>query len=1045
MTRLALGLAIASLLPLSGFAQNTAEILGTVSDASGAVIAGAEVKARNLRTNISSVAASDEAGRFRIPQLQPGTYEVEITKAGFARLIQGPIELNVNRAAELTVRLEVSATAETITVASEAALVNTTNAEVGINLDSRRISELPLAPNRNVLNLALLAAGVSTLSSGNSAFAAGGVNFAVNGMRVRSNNFMIDGQDSNSPSVTGLLQPINNPDTIAEFRIVTNQFLPEYGRAAGSVVNMITKSGSNEFHGSLYWFINTKELNTRSNLEKRTFANSPKRNENQFAGTFGGPVIRNRTFFFGSLLRQTDRVFAAGSSIRGLPTAEGQTVLRNAVGSLPQIRAFLDNAPPAQTTEGAPLRFNFGGQSFSVPVGTLSGAAPNLLNAWQWSARLDHRFNDKHSIFGRLLYDTRESVSGQAVPPGLTSQSPALAANFSFGVNSTLSARYFNEFRAGYGRTDSTTNAADPKAITIPSIEISEMGLIGFNAAATRTALGLGVNLPQSQILNNYQIVNNFSAIVGGHAVKMGIDFRRQEQYSDFNPTLRGRLFYNTLQDYVDDIAQTAAINVLQAGLPKFQAYRYYDFFAFFQDEWRIRPDFTLTYGVRYETPGNPFDWLRAINDQVVAANNNRPGFAVDKMPGRDLDNWGARVGFNYRPGWLGGKTVFRGGYSRTYDMMFNNIALNIYSAWPFTQVFAMPARSPNSFATIDAIRAGASRPPIPANPNTITRTIVDSTFRAPHAEQFAFNIQRELPDGWVVTAGYIGTRGVGLFQTVDGNPTIPGTNGTQRVDNSRGVIRLRANSAASTYHALQVSAERRLSRNFSMATHYTWSAMIDDASEIFNPSVAGEIAVSQDSFNRRSDRGRSTYDRPHRFIINGTYELPFFRSQQGFAGQLLGGWVVSGFLNLQSGPPFSPLNGADPGFRLSGIDQLVGNAIRPNVNTTLDVARMTVEDIWNAGGRTLFSQVTAASPIGNAGRNILRADGINNIDLAVNKAWRLWNETSKMNFRAEFYNLTNTRDFGIPNAFVNNAGFANQWNTDGGKRRIVLGLRMVF
>jgi hypothetical protein len=202
MTRLALGLAIASLLPLSGFAQNTAEILGTVSDASGAVIAGAEVKARNLRTNISSVAASDEAGRFRIPQLQPGTYEVEITKAGFARLIQGPIELNVNRAAELTVRLEVSATAETITVASEAALVNTTNAEVGINLDSRRISELPLAPNRNVLNLALLAAGVSTLSSGNSAFAAGGVNFAVNGMRVRSNNFMIDGQDSNSPSVT---------------------------------------------------------------------------------------------------------------------------------------------------------------------------------------------------------------------------------------------------------------------------------------------------------------------------------------------------------------------------------------------------------------------------------------------------------------------------------------------------------------------------------------------------------------------------------------------------------------------------------------------------------------------------------------------------------------------------------------------------------------------------------------------------------------------------------------------------------------------------
>lgn len=568
---------------------------------------------------------------------------------------------------------------------------------------------------------------------------------------------------------------------------------------------------------------------------------------------------------------------------------------------------------------------------------------------------------------------------------------------------------------------------------------------MGFNAAATRTALGLGVNLPQAQIANNYQIVNNFGVIKGGHSVKMGIDFRRQEQFSDFNPTIRGRLDYNTLQDFVDDRARTASINVLLPGVPRFQSYRYYDFFAFFQDEWRIRSNFTLTYGIRYEAPGNPFAWLESLNRQIVANNNNNPGFRLDKMPGRDLDNWATRIGFNYRPGWAGGKMVFRGGYSRTFDMIFNNVALNIYSAWPFTQVFALPPLTPNSFATIDPIRAGATRPPIPANPDSITRTIVDSRFRAPHAEQFSFNIQRELPAGWVLTAGYIGTKGTGLFQTIDGNPTVPGTLGAQRVDPAIGVRRLRANAASSIYHAAQFSLERRLSRNFSMATHYTWSAMIDDASEIFNPSVAGEIAVSQDSFDRRSDRGRSTYDRPHRFIVNGTYEFPWFRSQEGFAGKVLGGWVVSGFLNLQSGPPFSPLNGSDPGRRLAGIDALVGNAIRPNVNTNLAVSGMTMDTLLASGGRTLFSEVTAANPIGNAGRNILRADGINNIDIAVNKSWRLWNEASAMNFRAEFYNLTNTRDFGIPNAFVNNAGFANQWNTEGGKRRIVLGLRMVF
>jgi hypothetical protein len=207
---------------------------------------------------------------------------------------------------------------------------------------------------------------------------------------------------------------------------------------------------------------------------------------------------------------------------------------------------------------------------------------------------------------------------------------------------------------------------------------------------------------------------------------------------------------------------------------------------------------------------------------------------------------------------------------------------------------------------------------------------------------------------------------------------------------------------------------------------------------------VAGEIAVPQDSYNRNGDRGRSTYDRPHRFSVNGVYELPWMRDQRGFLGRLAGGWQLSAFLTFQSGAPFSALNGADPGFRLSGIDALVGNAIRPNVNTNLDLSAMTLNEIIAAGGRTLFSQVTAASPIGNAGRNILRADGINNLDLAILKGIRI-SEGNMLQFRMEMYNTTNTRDYGIPNAFVNNAGFALSGNTDGGNRRIVMGLRYTF
>jgi hypothetical protein len=228
------------------------------------------------------------------------------------------------------------------------------------------------------------------------------------------------------------------------------------------------------------------------------------------------------------------------------------------------------------------------------------------------------------------------------------------------------------------------------------------------------------------------------------------------------------------------------------------------------------------------------------------------------------------------------------------------------------------------------------------------------------------------------------------------------------------------------------------------MAAHYTWSAFIDDVSDIFNASSSGDVAVAQDSFNRHADRGRSTYDRPHRFALNGILELPFMRKREGILGQLFGGWDVNGFLTLQSGPPFSPLNGSDPGNRLTGISLQVGNAIRPNLNTSLDLSNMSLEEIIAAGGRSLFSEVTASNPIGNAGRNILRADGINNVDLGISKNTKI-GDGGRLQIRAELYNLFNSRDFGIPEAAISNPGFGLQWNTAGGNRRIVLGVRYTF
>lgn len=261
------------------------------------------------------------------------------------------------------------------------------------------------------------------------------------------------------------------------------------------------------------------------------------------------------------------------------------------------------------------------------------------------------------------------------------------------------------------------------------------------------------------------------------------------------------------------------------------------------------------------------------------------------------------------------------------------------------------------------------------------------------------------------------------------------------------GVIRLRANAGSSIYHSLQISYNRRFANGFSAGAHYTWSAFIDSNSDTFNPSARGEVAVAQDSFNRAANRSRSTYDRPHRFAMNAVYELPFFRSQKGALGHFLGGWQISGYLTFQSGSPFTPLNGSDPFGVVAGISGLVGNPVRPNLNTTLAISQMSVPELLAAGGAGLFSPIasTSSTRIGNVGRNVLRSNKLKNADISIMKTTRLFGESHKLQFRADFFNLTNTRNFGIPESVVTAPGFLDQGGTNGGNRRIFLGLRYAF
>jgi hypothetical protein len=1068
-------------------AQTSGSISGEVRDEKQAVITGATVTMRNISTNETRTVQTNADGRYHFASVPVGAYELIVESTGFAKYQQSGITLALNQSAVVDVTMKPGAVQEVVNVVENASMLNTSTPEVGTRFDQKRLSELPLATTRSVYNIALSAPGVSQINSGQSAFA-GGTNFSSNGGRTRSNNFMIDGQDNNNFGVAGSTIPLNNPDAIQEVRLVTNQFSAEYGRNSSAVFNAITRSGTNDYHGSGFWFHNDNALNACSNVQKagaNGFCNpnatsefrrkAPFRIENQLGGTIGGPLHlprfgeggpsfvsgRDRTFFFFSLQRWWDRQLGVGQTLNGAPTAEGKAIIQQAAGDLPQVRALLDFLPAAATPLGRTVSFTRNGQTFAVPVGSLTGSQSSTYDDWQSSIRIDHRFGDKHSLNGRYLYQDSGALgsipgvaASQITPPGFSSIVPARTQGVNLQFTSVLSPNWINEVRGAFLRSASATDALDPRSALIPSIEVVELGLRGFNAGPTRTAIGLGVNLPQNQVRNTYQIQDNISYTNGNHAWKFGADIRRNQLHQLFKPTTRGLLEYATLNLLVADLATRANINKDLPGTARVLHNDWHDFFFYGQDEWRIRPNFTLTLGMRYENPGQPIQDLVDFNKPVVAAFNNDPRFVLRPVPGRDNNNWQPRVGFNWNPqtsssgaiGWLtgGDKLVLRGGFTRTHDYAYTNIALNIWSSFPFVAAVS-------SFPTVNSLIPNAftalQNPPF--NPNTVNRTIVDDNFHMPVYDSISFEMQREFTRDVVLRVGYVGTKGTGLFESVDANPTIIGCTNASAANNfcrsipNQGPTRLRTNSGMSIYHSLQTSLEKRLSSGFSAGLHYTYSSFIDTMSEIFNVS-SGEIAVAQDSYNRRADRARSSFDRPHRLAGNFVYELPYYRDQKGLTGLVLGGWQFNSQFSLQSGSPFTPLNGSDPAGALASISSLVGNAIRPNLNTALDLSGMSVEEILQAGGRSLFSTITAAQRVGNAGRNILRSDGINNIDFGILKNTRI-GENQRLQLRADFFNFTNSRDFGIPDSTVTSANFLNQWGTDGGNRRIIVGLRYVF
>jgi hypothetical protein len=1133
------------------FAQSgTGTVSGTVVDSDKAAIAGATVTLRNTGTGLANLTTTNSDGDYRFVNIATGTYDVSIEAANFSKYIQQGVILEVGQHAVVDTTLKLGAVQEVVTVTGNAPILNTATTEIGTWFDSGQLANLPIAADGNLLKVLLSVPGISQLGT-NQAVAVNGLTFSSNGGRIRSNNFTLDGQDINDPTLSGAQVPLNNSDAIGEVQIVTNQFLAEYGRNSGSVVNIVTKSGTSQYHGSALFFYNGESLNSCSNLDKAAgFCNpraadeshrkAPLRKESRYGFTLGGPLVfphfRNgtdappraaKTFFFGDYLKWTDRQLGSGATINGVPTVAGRTTLEKYFGNLPQVQALLAFVPPGTSNFSD---INAGG--YVIQVGSLTGSLPTLFDSTQGSIRIDHTFSDRNLVYFRFRASKSNGDGEQATPSGLDTQYKLDTYSAMFAWARSFSNQFSNEALLGWTRLDARYYARDLSADTIPSIEIVQLGMNGTAHTGSRTAFGLATNLPQTRKPDDYQLTDNLTYLRNHHTFKFGLDLRRREVESFFIANVRGRLQYTTLDNFLLDRAQTASINLPLRGGDVIAHYGWDEIYGYAGDEWRVHPSLTLTLGIRYEYPGDSFSSLIALNKRILKANDNNPAFSFSPRPKVDKNDLMPRIGLSWNPkarstgviGFLtgGNKSVIRGGYSRAYDPSYTVINANIFNSFPFVAIQNVP-RSQPAFATVQLLRGGS--PIIPNAPTAmlLTRTVVAEDYRMPAVDQFSLGYERELAANMVVSVGYVGTRGIGLLQTVDGNPRLPclfgsgraGTNTCNntgidpitgkltpivlapRVDPAKGTILVRGNTATSSYDSLQSSFEKRFGRGISGSLHYTWSTFIDTASDVF-PTSVGEVVVPMDSFNRNADRARSSLDHPHHLTANLVYELPFAHERGALLGKFLGGWQVSTLVALQSGTPFSVLNGSDPAGALAGIDSLAGNAVRPNVYTTLDVSRMSVAELHgidqqlrrqalataeanfralspgpcvpgilpgsplnnllfatanaritcsSTGDRSFtvdFSGVEPGQRFGTSGRNMLRSAGLQNVDFGIAKVTRL-NEKVELQVRADTFNFFNHRNFGIPETQVSSANFLNQWATDGGNRRVVLGAKILF
>ncbi len=1063
--------------------MTTGNISGTVKDQSEAVLVGASVKATNVDTGVVRTAVTGSNGEYRLSALPVGNYELQTELAGFQTGVRRGITLSVGQVAVVDFSLKVGDVSEKVTVTGEAPLIETSTATVSGLVDPKQMHDIPLN-SRSFIELVPLQSGAVLAEAGSSSTSKGfGKKLSISGTRYNTNLFLLDGTDINDAegSAGSAAETLAGVETVREFRVITNAYDAEYGRHSGGVISAITKSGTNDFHGSLFEFLRNDKLDA-AKWEDNAFNGGVKAafKRNQFGGSLGGPVIKDRTFFFGSYEGLRQRL--AKTRTINVP---GFAVRRGTIS--PVTKPFVDSYPLPNV-----LQPN-GSFDRSDGTGQYSDALTQPTTQNYWTARMDTRVSDSDSFFGRFTYDHADQFR-----PG--------EGGFNTGATISTSSRFltleeghiFSPALLGRSNLSFTrTNLADVDTVlsgfTLPKFSFTnvtdEPGNFSVTGTGQLATWGGDSSTPQIHIQNTFQFHEDFYYTKGQHSLKFGGQFERFQvnQRSDFYPS--GGFSFSSLNDFLNNRPATA--NFTQPGSDNIRGWRQSLFGLYFQDDLKLRPSLTLNLGLRYEFTTVPTE----INGKVATIRDISPSRFYTLLPTQtdvgdplwknpSLKNFAPRVGFAWSP-FKSGKTSFRGGAGLFHDLlMFSSITTSGVRVLPFYAVAGMIQSNLSNCPSVNC--------PLPAPvtidfPNAYTTQrdlLVRNIGSKPQIDAFewnvhqpaiykwSFDVEHQIAPDTTLAAGYSGSRGTHLVRgnlllnstpavTINGNRFIVLYQPIQALQNPNwDRMRWRMTDGNSAYNAVRLNLTKRFSHAFQIQTSYTYGKSTDDSSTWTGSSDFG--SADRRDYQTAKPHALSAFDVRQSLYVNYVYELPGAKLG-GPAGTILGGWSMSGVVRLNSGFPVS-LVADTPRASIGGVTYQAtfvdGNTLNLIPNGKLNpVHSQNPNQYYDTNQFTYPANclTAACNPIGyfqgNVGRNTLISPGIASFDWSLIKITSLprLGESTKLEFRAEFFNLFNRPNFGVPSLSIfDRSGVlkpnaAQITSTAQSSRQIQFALRLAF